>query len=192
MHGIYTVYGTGFSRNVARAWYIYGIYFSRNTLNMLHLPCTVFFFKHSPCTVYIPYMASVFKKRSQNMVYYMYCIHAVFIFGKHFVHGVLPCNMAFVFKNCSPSMVYIYRIWYFFSSNIPRAPQYKYRIRYLFWRNIPFPHIESVGFQDLFFYTLTLNYNPLLYRQFTVRARYVHRNQLFTGFQKWVKSRTKR
>ena len=46
-------------------------------------------------------------------------------------------------------------------------------------------------FPRSFFYTLPLYCNSLLYRQFTVRARYVHRNQFFTGFQKWVKSRTK-
>ena len=51
-------------------------------------------------------------------------------------------------------------------------------------KNGTFPRIESVGFQDLFFYTLPLYYNSLLYRQFTVRARYVGRNQSFTGFQK--------
>ena len=58
-------------------------------------------------------------------------------------------------------------------------------------KNGMFPHVDPVGFQDLFFYTLPLYYNSLVYKEFTVGARYVHRNQLFTGFQKWVRSRAK-
>ena len=48
-----------------------------------------------------------------------------------------------------------------------------------------FSQIESIGFQYLFFSNLFL-YNLFFYTQFTVHARYVDKNQSFTGFQKYV------
>ena len=42
-----------------------------------------------------------------------------------------------------------------------------------------------------FFYNLPLYYDPFYYTQFIVHARYVDRNQSFTGFKKQVKLRTK-
>ena len=39
-------------------------------------------------------------------------------------------------------------------------------------------------FPRSFFYNLPLYYNSFFYTQFTVHARYVDRNESFTGFQK--------
>ena len=44
-------------------------------------------------------------------------------------------------------------------------------------------------FPRYFLYNLPLYYNSFFYKEFIVHARYVGRKQLFTGFQKKMKSR---
>ena len=45
-------------------------------------------------------------------------------------------------------------------------------------------HTLSVLKQHTCFYSVTLYYNSFFYTQFTVHARYFHRNQSFIRFQK--------